>query len=75
MPIFEFHCNGCDKDFEKLVFGSDPEVECPFCHEKKAEKLMSVCATKVGWKFTPSSNPKGGASCSGCSSTSCSSCG
>jgi hypothetical protein len=28
----------------------------------------------VGWKFTPSSLPKGG-SCSGCSSSNCSTCG
>ncbi len=32
MPIFEFHCNDCGTDFEKLVFSSDPAVECPQCH-------------------------------------------
>jgi len=73
MPIFEFRCQACGHEFEKLVFGSDPEVECDSCHHKPVEKLMSTCATKVGWKFTPSSVP--GSSCSGCSSTSCSTCG
>ena len=34
MPIFEFHCQACDQNFEKLVFGSDPEVECPHCGQK-----------------------------------------
>ncbi|HZK13481.1 MAG TPA: FmdB family zinc ribbon protein, partial [Desulfobaccales bacterium] len=29
MPIFEFRCHSCNQDFEKLVFGADPEVECP----------------------------------------------
>jgi putative FmdB family regulatory protein len=74
MPIFEFHCAKCDKDFEKLVFGSDPEVECPFCGEKDVQKLMSACAFKVGsgsFMSLPSSSKS---SCSGCSATSCSSC-
>ena len=26
MPIYEYHCNDCNADFEKLVFGSNPEV-------------------------------------------------
>ncbi|HEY9074784.1 MAG TPA: zinc ribbon domain-containing protein [Desulfobaccales bacterium] len=73
MPIFEFHCNACHQDFEKLVFGSDPEVECPHCGQKKTEKLMSACNAKVGMKMTAASSPKG-ASCSGCSSGSCSTC-
>ena len=72
MPIFEFHCQSCGHDFEKLVFGSD-EVECPKCQQKQVEKLMSACSAKVGYKFTAASNPKGG-SCTGCSATSCSTC-
>lgn len=73
MPIFEYHCQSCDKDFEKLVFGRDPEVECPFCGQTKVEKLMSACSAKVGYKFTAASSPT--SSCSGCSSGSCSTCG
>jgi putative FmdB family regulatory protein len=72
MPIFEFHCRACDKDFEKLVFGGDPEVECPFCGQKQVEKLMSACAAKVGYKFTATSSKS---SCTGCAATSCSTCG
>jgi putative FmdB family regulatory protein len=74
MPIFEFHCHSCNQDFEKLVFGADPEVECPHCGQTKVEKLMSACAAKVGYKFTSASSGSK-SSCSGCSSTSCSSCG
>lgn len=73
MPIYEFRCQACGNEFEKLVFGSD-EVECPSCHQKQVEKLMSACSAKVGYKFTATSNPKSGASCSGCSSGSCSTC-
>ena len=48
MPIFEFHCNSCNQDFEKLVFGADPEVECPHCGQAKVEKLMSACVRQGG---------------------------
>jgi putative FmdB family regulatory protein len=72
MPIFEFRCQACGNEFEKLVFGSD-SVECPACHKQEVEKLMSACSAKVGYKFTAASNPKGG-SCTGCAATSCSTC-
>jgi putative FmdB family regulatory protein len=34
MPIFEFHCQKCDKTFERLVFRTDEVVECPDCGEQ-----------------------------------------
>ena len=74
MPIFEFHCCSCNQDFEKLVFGTDPEVECPHCGQTKVEKLMSACTAKVGGKLTSTSSG-GGSSCTGCAATSCSTCG
>jgi len=73
MPIFEFRCQSCGREFEKLVFGSDPEVECESCGSRAVEKLMSACAAKVGYKFTAASSAK--SSCTSCSATSCSSCG
>ena len=73
MPIFEFRCQACGHEFEKLVFGSDA-VECPSCHKHEVEKLMSACSAKVGYKFTAASNPKDGGSCTGCTATSCSTC-
>jgi len=72
MPIYEFHCNDCGADFEKLVFGSDPAVECPECHKANCARLMSACNAKVGTKLTAASS--GGGSCTGCSATSCSIC-
>jgi putative FmdB family regulatory protein len=73
MPIFEFHCQKCDKSFERLVFKSDEVVECPVCGQQSVNKLMSTCSAKVGYKYTAASKPA--SSCSGCTSTSCSSCG
>lgn len=70
MPIYEYHCMKCDKDFEMLVFG-DQEVACPTCKGTKVKKLLSVCSHKSDEGFTSSQ----GSSCSSCSATSCTSCG
>ena len=45
MPIFEFKCDDCGKEFERLVFssGKDP-VACPDCNCTKTRKLLSVFA-------------------------------
>ena len=43
MPIFEYHCNACDKEFEKLVFANDKEtVKCPACSSTQVTKKMSA---------------------------------
>lgn len=73
MPIYEFLCQNCGQEFERLVFRSDEAVECPACGHQGVNKLMSACAAKVGYKFTAASKPA--SSCSGCSATSCSTCG
>lgn len=71
MPIYEYKCLDCNKQFETLVLGSGEDVSCPDCDGRKLERLMSACAFKSGGEFTPSS---GGNGCSSCSATSCSSC-
>jgi putative FmdB family regulatory protein len=44
MPIFEYACGSCGKEFETLVRGSSPAPECPACHGSKLEKKLSVFA-------------------------------
>ncbi|HET6365253.1 MAG TPA: zinc ribbon domain-containing protein, partial [Nitrospirota bacterium] len=41
MPIYEYHCNSCGADFEKLIFGANPVVACEKCGSQKTEKLLS----------------------------------
>ncbi len=43
MPIFEYHCETCNQDFECLVFGNE-RPDCPKCQSPKVCKLMSACA-------------------------------
>lgn len=43
MPIYDFHCQECDRSFELLVRGSTVPV-CPECGSAKVEKLLSLTA-------------------------------
>jgi len=75
MPIYEYHCDKCDKTFECLVMGSDTST-CPDCNNENVSRVMSACGfvSKSGGGQTVSRSA-GASSCSGCSSTSCGSCG
>ncbi len=43
MPIFEYECKQCEKDFERLVFpGEERGVSCPECKSMDIKKRMSV---------------------------------
>lgn len=59
MPIYEYKCEECGKQFEELVFaGREPE-KCPQCGSTKVQRQMSCFS---------SSNPTGfaGAASTGC---------
>jgi putative FmdB family regulatory protein len=70
MPIFEYKCDGCSKEFEKLVSGVNPETSCPECNSKNIKKKFSVFGMSGVEKQISSS----GSSCNTCSSSSCSTC-
>ncbi len=45
MPIFEYKCNHCANEFEKLVFaGDDKDISCPECDSMEISKKMSVAS-------------------------------
>ena len=46
MPLFEYQCRECARQFETLVRGSEP-VECPQCGSRTLEKLFSTTAAHV----------------------------
>ncbi|MEK7707399.1 MAG: FmdB family zinc ribbon protein [Verrucomicrobiota bacterium] len=46
MPIYEFHCEKCERDSEILVRSSDWNgTACPHCGSKKLTKKLSVFAS------------------------------
>ena len=59
MPLYEYVCQKCDKSFELLVRGDDTP-QCPHCHSRKLDKLLSVVSGHVaGGKGYASPDPGG----------------
>lgn len=56
MPIYEYRCEACGHEFEKLQKISDPAItECPVCHKDQVKKLISAAAFRLkggGWYET-----------------------
>jgi putative FmdB family regulatory protein len=68
MPIYEFHCDACDRDSEVLVRSREWQgTPCPHCGSVKLQKKLSVFASSAP-------GAEVGPSCSGVP-TSCGKCG
>ena len=77
MPIYEYACDKCGKDFEELVF-DDSAPACPHCGSGETHKLMSCCCVHGSTSGGGDSCATGGGSgggCAGCSGGNCASCG
>ena len=51
MPIYEYRCNSCGKEFNAIVPSfdtADIQVKCPNCSEKNAERKFSMKASIGG---------------------------
>jgi putative FmdB family regulatory protein len=78
MPLYEYCCRDCGREFEELVFSDKDEVRCPHCGSRQARKLISSCRTRMGGEI-PSAKESagaggGGGGCAGCGGGSCASC-
>jgi putative FmdB family regulatory protein len=67
MPIFEFKCSKCGEIYDVLFRNREEKiaVACPKCGSKKANRLLSAFAGKIG------NTSAGGAECGSCAATSC----
>ncbi|MCM2679688.1 FmdB family zinc ribbon protein [Echinimonas agarilytica] len=56
MPIYEYRCDDCDHELEKLQKMSDePLKECPSCGSQGLRKLISAAGFRLsgsGWYET-----------------------
>lgn len=56
MPIYEYQCQSCLYDFEKLQkMSDDPLKECPECHQDSLRKKISAAGFRLsggGWYET-----------------------
>lgn len=52
MPLYEYDCQGCGKQVEILVRGSE-KVTCPECGSPKLAKRLSVVSVATGSSGSP----------------------
>lgn len=60
MPLYEYQCRACGKDFEILTtsISHQPQAVCPHCGADDARKQLSVSSN-----LRPSASQAGGAAC------------
>ena len=49
MPLYEYRCGQCEKQFEasQSVHARVEDTECPFCQARQATRLMSSFSSNV----------------------------
>ena len=49
MPLYEYRCEQCSKQFEatQSVHARIEDTECPFCHAQRATRLLSSFSSKI----------------------------
>jgi putative FmdB family regulatory protein len=59
MPLYEYRCRTCGKQFEMLrrMQDADAELQCPECWSKEVERLISTfamggCGSSAAGRFT-----------------------
>jgi putative FmdB family regulatory protein len=65
MPIYEYTCQECDKEFEKFVrsMTSNTEIRCPQCGSAHVKK---------GWSAFATSGSNGGGAAAAAAAAACS---
>lgn len=66
MPIFEYACENCGTNFEKLVRRAGVEVSCPKCSSRDLQQQFSTFAARANG-MTREAAPRAG----GCPSGMC----
>jgi putative FmdB family regulatory protein len=72
MPIYEYHCQQCQTDFEQLVRSAREKIKCPQCAGRRVRRKPSLFVTS-GSSET-GSDQSTGSGCASCSAASCAGC-
>jgi len=76
MPIYEYVCEACRREFSLLrpMSEADAPAACEGCGRTRIKRKLSVFSARTGeGQAVPGTD--GGSSCSGCAGGSCDSCG
>ena len=51
MPIYEYRCQACGEQFDKLIRSLSqvpPEIACPACQSTQTQRMLSIPAVHFG---------------------------
>jgi putative FmdB family regulatory protein len=65
MPVYEYRCKSCEKEFEKYLGTAATAVACPACASAQVMRKLSVFGVKAAPGDTASAMPMGGGGCCG----------
>ena len=66
MPIYEYRCNQCEREFEKYVPSAQAEVACPACQSARVTRRLSGFGLRsAGGTFAVGGVSGGGGCCGG----------
>jgi putative FmdB family regulatory protein len=67
MPVYEYRCRSCEKDFEKYLPRTSATVSCPSCDGTEVMRKLSVFGMKTDGSLAPSGTAAmtGGGGCCG----------
>ncbi len=76
MPIYEYTCLDCGKQFETLraMKDADAPIHCIQCDGQHTARQVSACYAQSGGRVVAGSSSSS-SGCSGCAGGSCASCG
>ena len=64
MPVYEYRCGGCGKEFERYLPSAAAGVTCPACSSAEVKRRLSLFAMKTHGADV-ATMPSGGGGCCG----------
>jgi putative FmdB family regulatory protein len=65
MPIYEYRCSGCGKDFERYLSSQAAAVACPDCASSRVTRRLSLVGVRTAGDPMASATGMGGGCCGG----------
>lgn len=65
MPIYEYRCAGCGRDFERYVSSQAVAVACPDCASSQVTRRLSLVGVRTGGGVVAETGGMGGGCCGG----------
>jgi putative FmdB family regulatory protein len=65
MPIYEYRCNQCEREFERYVQTAQAAVACPTCRSARVTRRLSVLGARSAGGTAAAAGMSGGGGCCG----------